>query len=166
MLFAAESTTPTDIERQINELRSTIQQQQLLEKQQTQLDKLQSERSQPSPQDALPAKNNKEQVGKESSSFFRIDDTWGSFKLSGDVRFRFQNRTLQETGAFDCFRTRFRLGTLWQSRDKKLEIGFGVASEKSSNNTFATWAEDDRENFGAMSLDIDFLYARHYFDTD
>lgn len=147
LAVAQEGNEQQNIEEQLNQLRQTVKQQQ----------------------------NQLEELSKKVSSAsettnglsFKLNDAYGSFKLSGDVRFRYENQSFEDADGRDRLRTRLRLGGVWTSKDKSWEIGLGLASGKSSTSTNVTWAESGkRENFGSMSMDIDYIYARHYFDSD
>ena len=87
--------------------------------------------------------------------------------IKGDLRVRYERRDRTEpstsTGqdkARDRFRTRFRLGGVWQNQAENWEIGAGVATGGTSGtSTNDTWGEDSPFETGDIRLD--YAYAKH-----
>lgn len=87
--------------------------------------------------------------------------------LKGDLRVRYERRDRTEPStstssdkARDRFRTRLRLGGVWQNQAENWEIGAGVATGGTSGtSTNDTWGDDSP--FETGDLRLDYAYAKH-----
>lgn len=160
------------VEQQLEELR------QIIMEQQKQIESLSAKCKQNEEQAAASTKKDdveqaavkpseKSEVKTEEKSGVAIkwNDAYGEIRLNGDIRFRAESLNTEERDR-DRLRTRLRFGGTWLSRDKSWEIGFGLATNKSSTSTNFTWAGDGSEDFGHMDFDLDYAYARHYMDGE
>lgn len=93
-----------------------------------------------------------------------LGDGYGSLKVAGELRFRWENVDT-ETFDRDRLRTRFRLGSVWQSEQKDWEIGFGITTSTDDKYANSTWGSGSGEDFGHMKLRLDYAYARHYWEN-
>ncbi len=88
-------------------------------------------------------------------------------KIKGDVRFRYERRD-EEFGASgestrDRYRTRFRLGGVWQTNEG-WEIGAGLATgDGDGTSTNDTWS-DGGFAFDTGDIRLDYAYAKHSWD--
>ena len=88
-------------------------------------------------------------------------------KIKGDLRVRYERRDRTEPSgstksdkARDRYRTRFRLGGVWQNQTENWEIGAGLATGGSSGtSTNDTWGDDSPFETGDIRLD--YAYAKH-----
>ncbi len=86
-------------------------------------------------------------------------------KLQGDVRFRAQQqkRNWVDGDSRTRYRTRFRLGAIWQTSEG-WEIGAGLATGSSDGKAAQhTWSSSGP--FDSMSIWLDYAYARHSWDV-
>ena len=95
-------------------------------------------------------------------------------KLTGDLRLRyemrdqdFENYAASETDSKEDrgrFRTRFRLGMVWQNPTEAWEIGAGLATGgDDGRSTNDTWGETNAFETGDIRLD--YAYAKHKWDV-
>jgi hypothetical protein len=94
-------------------------------------------------------------------------------KLKGDLRLRYERReetndeksgSDKEKREKDRFRTRFRLGFVWNNSTEEWEIGAGLASgSDSGKSTNDSWNKSSVWETGDIRLD--YAYAKHRWDT-
>ncbi|MDD3814160.1 MAG: putative porin [Desulfocapsaceae bacterium] len=86
--------------------------------------------------------------------------------LKGDLRVRYEMRDRQYKAGMgtdltrERFRTRFRLGGVWENKDENLQVGAGLATgsdEPTSTND--TWS--DTKPFKTGDIRLDYAYAKH-----
>jgi hypothetical protein len=115
-----------------------------------------------------------EKAGEKGKAFARqtskvalANDFIDQLKLKGDLRVRYERRDRTEPStsndedkARDRFRTRLRLGGVWQNKTENWEIGAGVATGGTSGtSTNDTWGDDSP--FESGDLRLDYAYAKH-----
>jgi hypothetical protein len=103
---------------------------------------------------------------KDMGPIIQLPKQVEGLKIQGDLRLRYERRitdndaiAANETNQ-DRFRTRFRIGAIWQTTDG-WEIGAGLAT--GDNNT-ATSAQDTWSNgavFETGNIWLDYAYAKH-----
>ncbi|MFP3927588.1 MAG: putative porin [Desulfobacteraceae bacterium] len=89
--------------------------------------------------------------------------------LKGDLRLRYERRDRnrpageEEDDARDRFRTRFRLGGIWQNDAENWEAGAGLATGSDGpTSTNATWSKN--KHFETGDIRLDYAYAKHEFN--
>ena len=89
--------------------------------------------------------------------------------LKGDARFRYEARERDRNGSEDSrdrFRIRLRLGAVWHNVDDSWEIGVGLATggtgNESSTSTNQSFSKDGV--FQTNDINLDYAYARHSWD--
>jgi len=87
-------------------------------------------------------------------------------KLKGDMRFRYDVRNKQfkdgmgEDITRERFRTRFRLGGVWDNKEESWQVGAGLASGSDDpTSTNDTWSEN--KPFETGDIRLDYAYAKH-----
>ncbi len=102
---------------------------------------------------------------KEAGSLLTLPGHISNLKLKGDLRLRYERRegdddVSGEETQKSRFRTRFRLGFVWNSEDERWEVAAGLATGgESGTSTNNSWNEDDPFETGDIRLD--YAYARH-----
>jgi len=84
--------------------------------------------------------------------------------FKGDLRVRYEIRDrdykTNSDVSRDRFRTRFRVGAIWENDQEDWQVGAGLASGgTSATSTNATWSEDTAFETGDIRLD--YAYAKH-----
>lgn len=87
-------------------------------------------------------------------------------KIKADMRLRYEYRDRERDGKNDDtknrFRTRLRLGGVWQNKAENFEIGVGLATGGSdATSTNATWSGN--KVFETTDIRVDYAYAKHKF---
>lgn len=109
-----------------------------------------------------------EKIATDSSSKIQLGNGFiDQLKLKGDLRVRYERRdrtepsgSTSEDKARDRYRTRFRLGGVWNNVAENWEIGAGLATGGSGGtSTNDTWGEDSPFETGDIRLD--YAYAKH-----
>ncbi len=105
---------------------------------------------------------------KDIGPVIRLPKNIEGLDIKGDVRFRYERRITDDDTAApgtdtdthrDRFRTRFRLGAVWQTTDG-WEIGAGLATGGAdSTSTNDTWS--DNAVFETGDIRLDYAYAKH-----
>jgi hypothetical protein len=87
-------------------------------------------------------------------------------KLKGDLRVRYEMRDKQykegmgEDITRERFRTRFRLGGVWDNKEESWQVGAGLASGSDDpTSTNDTWSEN--KPFETGDIRLDYAYAKH-----
>ncbi len=121
---------------------------------------------------------------KKQGKLLTLGKHISSLKFFGDLRLRYQHEDLKDDPAFDIkdadkkviahgkeisrdrFRTRFRIGMNWESKDEHWEVGArlatGDANGRSTNDTYGDEAGGAYEH-GDLRLDL--AYAKMKFNT-
>jgi hypothetical protein len=144
-----------EIMQELRELRT------LVVKQQAELDRLKNQKLGDSSElstrvDALEKKKGFITAGNEL-----IDQ----ITLKGDFRVRYQHDTrdykITEDLGRDRFRSRFRLGGVWDNKAENWQIGAGLATGVATDPTSTndTWGETN--SFDHSALNLDYAYASH-----
>ena len=97
----------------------------------------------------------------KESNVLKLSSYTSSLEFSGDLRIRNENRTQDDDGDRNRWRTRFRLGSKWKSDDGIYEIGAGFATgDDGSTSTNDTWSDEDVFDTGDLRLDYAYLKAK------
>ncbi len=129
---------------------------------------------------AVPAKavTGPTEVAASPASLLALGTNIDGLKLRGDMRLRYEYRNLKDDtpGASDRrqksrFRTRFRLGGVWQNSAENWEIGAGLATgeydQDGGNHAGGTSSNDSWNESGVWEtgdIGIDYAYAKHSWD--
>lgn len=89
-------------------------------------------------------------------------------KIKADMRLRYEHRDRERNTRDDDqknrFRTRLRIGGVWQNKAENWEVGVGLASGGSdATSTNSTWS--DNEVFETSDIRLDYAYAKHSFNN-
>jgi len=148
--LAAEGKSDEDIIKEINDLRSTVS------SQQTQIDALKD------------SKTEKDAGGK--GLFASGNDLIDRIQVDGDLRARYEllNKDKKpgngEDTTRDRFRSRFRLGFLWDNEEENWQVGAGLATgDDTPTSTNTTWSE--AKPFETEGIMLDYAYAKHKKDS-
>ena len=86
--------------------------------------------------------------------------------LKGDLRVRYEMRDKQykdgmgEDLTRERFRTRFRLGGIWDNKEENWQVGAGLATgDNTPTSTNDTWSET--MPFEHTNINLDYAYAKH-----
>lgn len=140
---SAELKTDEDIMKELNDLRSTVS------SQQAQIDAF---------------KDSKD--GGKKGSFFSGNGFIDQVKVDGDLRVRYElmNKDLKsgngDDKTRDRFRSRFRLGFLWDNKEESWQAGAGLTTgDDTPTGTNDTWS--DTKPFKTGDIRLDYAYAKH-----
>lgn len=103
---------------------------------------------------------------KDTGPVIQLPKQIEGLKIKADARFRYERRD-EEFGANgessrDRYRTRFRLGAVWQTNEG-WEIGAGLATGgNDGTSTNDTWS--DGGEFETGDIRLDYAYAKHSWD--
>lgn len=147
-LFAAEGDA--EVRKEIQDLRD------MLYKQQSELNALKAAKADKSDTKMLA---NLPTLG--------FGDNVQGIKITGDLRLRYEHLNLsgntKDKADEDRFRTRLRIGGIWQVPSENWEIGAGIATGSNTPNstsTNATWGEG-APGANPAYLYLDYAYAKH-----
>ncbi len=109
-----------------------------------------------------------EKIAADGDSKIQLSNAFiDQLKIKGDLRVRYERRdrtepsgSSSEDKARDRYRTRFRLGGVWNNTAENWEIGAGLATGGSGGtSTNDTWGDDSPFETGDIRLD--YAYAKH-----
>ena len=95
------------------------------------------------------------------------NETIDGLKLKGDLRARYEIRDVDNKSAADKsrdrWRTRLRVGGIWDNKAENWQVGAGLASGSNDpTSTNDTWSET--QPFEHTDINIDYAYAKHRWD--
>lgn len=159
---AQDATTVAELQKQLAELKAKIEQ---MEARQTEM--------------RTAMKETNEAVAEQGK---KVDKTDGklslgkginNLKLTGDLRVRYEQRDrdlVEKNGVANApddgdrsrFRTRFRLGFVWNNKTEQWEVGAGLATGGADGrSTNDTWGERNGSVFETDEIRLDYAYAKH-----
>ncbi|MEW6595426.1 MAG: putative porin [Thermodesulfobacteriota bacterium] len=104
--------------------------------------------------------------GEKSGKVVLANEFIDQLTLKGDLRVRYERRELdyKETNASekdqDRWRTRFRVGGIWNNKAEDWQVGAGLATGSDDpTSTNDTWSED--KPFETGDIRLDYAYAAH-----
>ncbi|MFQ6757869.1 MAG: hypothetical protein D9V46_13180 [Deltaproteobacteria bacterium] len=112
-----------------------------------------------------------EEVKKNGSSKVALANKFiDQLTLKGDLRARYEirDRDYKDTSAStdvsrDRWRTRFRLGGIWDNKEENWQVGAGLATGSDDpTSTNDTWSED--KPFETGDIRLDYAYAKHMWN--
>ncbi len=158
------ATTPASDDKQISNdeiMRELRELRTLVLKQQAELDRLKDQK----PGDSSDLSTRVDALEKKKGYVTAGNELIDQITLKGDFRVRYQydTRDYKTTDDLnrDRFRSRFRLGGVWDNKAENWQIGAGLATGVATDPTGTndTWGETN--SFDHSALNLDYAYAKH-----
>jgi len=142
-----------DMSRELQDLRDQ------LARQQAEIDMLKGQKSDPTLNTRLEALEKKKGYVMAANSF--IDQV----TIKGDFRVRYEYLDYGFNDSDDVnqehFRSRFRLGGIWQNKAENWVVGAGVATGSASNPTSTNDSWGTTNSFDHSEFNLDYAFAKH-----
>ncbi len=166
--LAGGSTTNDAILRELQELRAQVS------NQQAEIDMLKGQKA-TAPADMEYVKTKVAAQGEhiealEKKKGFVVSDNKfiDQVKLKGDLRVRYEMRDkdykVGDDTSRERFRSRFRLGGVWDNKEENWQVGAGIATGDYTNPTSTNDTWGDTSPFQHTRINIDYAYAKHKWD--